>query len=110
MTLWRLPEQDNGNGGEFSRLTQDLKAKILQYILIPCFSWSFEHGEGDKLIGSPPAPDDENNSNVVSAFIQSIIDLENPFGTSLVQLEIIKHHHIINSATAMINFSIIFFW
>ena len=82
MTLWRLPEQDNGSGGEFSRLTQDLKAKILQYILIPCFSWSFEHGEGDKLIGSPPAPDDENNSNVVSAFIQNIIDPENPFGTS----------------------------
>ena len=81
MNLWRLPETDNGTG-EYSRLTQDLKAKILQYILIPCFSWSFDHGEGDKLIGSPPAPDDENNSNVVSAFIQNIIDPENPFGTS----------------------------
>ena len=75
MSLWKLPETE-------SRLTQDLKAKILQYILIPCFSWSFEHGEGDKLIGSAPAPDDENNSNVVSAFIQNIIDPENPFGTS----------------------------
>ena len=24
MTLWRLPELDNGSGEEFSRLTQDL--------------------------------------------------------------------------------------
>ena len=54
----------------------------MQYILIPCFARSFEHGEGDKLIGSPPAPDDENNVNVVSAFILNVIDPDNPFGTS----------------------------
>lgn len=77
--LWRLPEPAAGGEGG---LTQDLKAKILQYILIPCFAWSFEHGEGDRLIGSPPAPDDENSVNVVSAFILNIIDPDNPFGTS----------------------------
>ena len=80
--LWRLPEPDKAGAGEQAGLTQDLKAKILQYILIPCFAWSFDHGEGDRLIGSPPAPDDENNVNVVSAFILNIIDPENPFGTS----------------------------
>merc|ERR1719341_1407105 len=40
--LWRLPEPAAGESGG---LTQDLRAKILQYILIPCFAWSFEHGE-----------------------------------------------------------------
>ncbi|XP_055874365.1 transformation/transcription domain-associated protein-like isoform X5 [Biomphalaria glabrata] len=61
---------------------QELKAKILQYILIPCFYNSFEKGEGDKLIGGPPAPDQDNEDNVISVFINRIIDPENPFGTS----------------------------
>ncbi len=73
--LWRQPEPN-------SELTQDLRARILQYILIPCFAWSFDHGEGDRLIGSPPAPDLDNEANVVSAFILNIIDPESPFGTS----------------------------
>ncbi len=77
--LWRLLET---NTGESQGLTQDLKAKILQYILIPAFAWSFDHGEGEKLIGSPPAPDIENDVNVVSSFILNIIDPDNPFGTS----------------------------
>ena len=77
--LWRLPEPTNG---ETTGLTQDLRARILQYILIPCFAWSFDHGEGDRLIGSPPAPDLDNEANVVSAFILNIIDPEQPFGTS----------------------------
>ncbi|CAL1526415.1 unnamed protein product, partial [Lymnaea stagnalis] len=61
---------------------QELKAKILQYILIPCFYHSFEKGEGDKLIGGPPAPDQDSDDNVISLFINRIIDPENPFGTS----------------------------
>ncbi|KAH9524764.1 hypothetical protein Btru_027783 [Bulinus truncatus] len=61
---------------------QELKAKILQYILIPCFYNSFEKGEGDRLIGGPPAPDQDNEDNVISVFINRIIDPENPFGTS----------------------------
>ncbi|XP_064648217.1 transformation/transcription domain-associated protein-like isoform X2 [Lineus longissimus] len=60
----------------------DLKAKILQYILIPSFSVSFEKGAGEKLIGGPPIPDLDNADNVVSVFINKIIDPDNPFGTS----------------------------
>ena len=56
--------------------------QILQYILIPCFYHSFEKGEGDKLIGGPPAPDQDSEDNIISVFINRIIDPENPFGTS----------------------------
>ncbi|XP_035826346.1 transformation/transcription domain-associated protein isoform X2 [Aplysia californica] len=61
---------------------QELKAKILQYVLVPCFFNSFEKGEGDKLIGGPPAPDQDSEDNVISVFINRVIDPENPFGTS----------------------------
>ncbi|XP_065923524.1 transformation/transcription domain-associated protein isoform X7 [Magallana gigas] len=62
--------------------TQDLKAKILQHVLIPCFQHAFEKNEGEKLIGGPPTPDQDNPENIISAFITKIIDPENPFGTS----------------------------
>ncbi|XP_041366452.1 transformation/transcription domain-associated protein-like [Gigantopelta aegis] len=61
---------------------QELKAKILQHVLIPCFQCSFEKGDGDLLIGGHPAPDQDNEENVISIFITRIIDPENPFGTS----------------------------
>ncbi len=55
---------------------------FFQFIIIPCFSLSFEHGDGDKLIGSPPAPDAENSENIISTFILELIEPDNPFGTS----------------------------
>lgn len=61
---------------------QDLKAKILQYILIPSFSVAFDRGEGERLIGGPPAPEQDLNENVMSVFINKVIDTENPFSTS----------------------------
>uniref|UniRef100_A0A0L8IF18 Non-specific serine/threonine protein kinase n=1 Tax=Octopus bimaculoides TaxID=37653 RepID=A0A0L8IF18_OCTBM len=61
---------------------QELKAKILQYIIIPCFQHAFEHGEDEALIGGPPSPDQDNSDNVISVFINRVIDPENPFGTS----------------------------
>ncbi|KAL3832377.1 hypothetical protein ACJMK2_024027 [Sinanodonta woodiana] len=61
---------------------QDLKAKILQYILIPSFQISFETGEGEELIGGPPAPEQDNPENVVSLYINKVIDPDNPFGNS----------------------------
>lgn len=59
--------------------SQDLKAKILTTVLIPCFVVSFEKGEGNKLVGAPPAPYQEDDNNVVSVFINKIIDPEKPF-------------------------------
>jgi transformation/transcription domain-associated protein len=63
-------------------ISQELKARILQYILIPCFSYSFENGQGESLIGSPAAPEQDNPDNVVSVFISRVIDPDNPFGNS----------------------------
>jgi transformation/transcription domain-associated protein len=63
-------------------LSQDLKAKILQYIIIPAFANSFEQGHTDALIGSPPAPDQESEDNVVSSFITNIIETEASYPTS----------------------------
>jgi len=56
--------------------------QILQYVLIPCFAISFERDEGERLIGGPPSPDQENPENIISVFINNVIDPDNPFGTS----------------------------
>ena len=56
--------------------------QIIQYILLPCFQQSFEGGEGEKLIGGPAQPDQDNPDNIVSVFINKVIDPENPFGNS----------------------------
>jgi len=56
--------------------------QILQYVLIPCFAISFERDEGERLIGGPPSPDQENPDNIISVFINNVIDPDNPFGTS----------------------------
>ncbi|XP_015774341.1 PREDICTED: transformation/transcription domain-associated protein-like [Acropora digitifera] len=61
---------------------QELKAKALQYVLIPMFQVSFERGEGDALIGGPPSPEQDSNDNVISVFIGKVINPDNPFGTS----------------------------
>lgn len=61
---------------------QELKAKILQYIIIPSFAVAFERGEGERLIGGPPTPDQDLPDNVISMFINKVIDPEKPFGTS----------------------------
>ncbi|XP_033220023.1 transformation/transcription domain-associated protein-like [Belonocnema kinseyi] len=58
-------------------ISQELKASILKYILIPCFAASFEKGDGTKLIGGSPTPYEDNPNNVVSVFINQIIATEN---------------------------------
>ncbi|XP_076072619.1 transformation/transcription domain-associated protein-like isoform X5 [Mytilus galloprovincialis] len=62
--------------------SQDLKSKILQYVIIPCCQHAFESGDGEKLIGGPPTPDQDSQENVISVFINRIIDPDKPFGTS----------------------------
>lgn len=59
-----------------------MKAKILQFIIIPSFSTCFEKGEGEELIGTPPSPEADSPDNLVSVFINKIIDAENPFSES----------------------------
>ncbi|XP_012269997.1 transformation/transcription domain-associated protein isoform X2 [Orussus abietinus] len=65
-----------------NNMSQELKAKVLQLIIIPCFATSFERGEGVKLVGGAPMPDQDNPENVVSVFISKVIDPDNPFGSA----------------------------
>lgn len=65
-----------------NNLSQELKASVLQLIIIPCFAVSFERGEGTKLVGGAPMPYQDNPENVVSVFISKIIDPDNPFGSA----------------------------
>ncbi|XP_068243023.1 transformation/transcription domain-associated protein isoform X3 [Palaemon carinicauda] len=58
---------------------QELKARILQYIIIPCLTVSLENGDGEKLIGYPLAPDQDHHDNVVSVFITRVINPDEPF-------------------------------
>ena len=71
--LWRLADP---------ALSQDLKAKILQYIIIPAFANSFEKGETDAIIGGPPSPETDSDDNVVSKFITNIIEKGDAYPTS----------------------------
>ena len=61
---------------------QELKAKVLQYIIIPMFATSFEKGETEQLIGGPPEPDEDSPDNLISIFINDIIILKSPFRIS----------------------------
>ncbi|KAG5328830.1 TRRAP protein, partial [Acromyrmex heyeri] len=65
-----------------NNMSQELKANVLQLIIIPCFAVSFERGEGMKLVGGAPMPYQDNPENVVSVFISKIIDPDNPFGSA----------------------------
>ncbi|XP_034140404.1 transcription-associated protein 1 isoform X2 [Drosophila guanche] len=55
-------------------ISEELKAKIITAVLIPCFTVSFDKGEGNKLIGAPPTPYQEDEKNIVSVFINKVFD------------------------------------
>lgn len=55
-----------------TRVEQDLKAKILHFVIIPSFAAAFEKGEDERLIGGPPAPDQDNPDNIISVFINKV--------------------------------------
>ena len=54
--LWKLGD---------AALSQELKAKILQYIIIPAYANSFEKADTDLIIGGPPSPETDSDDNVV---------------------------------------------
>ena len=61
---------------------QRLKANILQYILIPCFQHCFENNQHAQLIGGPPQPETDSDDNIISVFINKVIDPDNPHAIS----------------------------
>ena len=62
---------------------QELKAKVLQYILIPMFAATFEEGKGDQLLGGPPDPEHDSDENIISVFINKIVNPDKPFGSTV---------------------------
>ena len=48
-----------------------LSGKILQYIIVPMFQYSFEKNDTEKLIEGPPGPDGNPNSaeNIINVFM-----------------------------------------
>ncbi|CAF0709284.1 unnamed protein product [Brachionus calyciflorus] len=81
--------------------TQKLKSSILQQILIPCFILSFESNEHVSLIGGPPNPDTDSQDNIISVFINKVVDPDQPYAYSdsvrifLLQLSslFVQHAH-----------------
>lgn len=67
---------DKFNG---TSLSEDLKAKIITALLIPCFVVSFDKREGNKLIGAPPTSYIDDDNNVVSVFISKVFDPDKPY-------------------------------
>lgn len=59
------------------KYTNRLKANILQYILIPCFQYCFENNQHVQLIGGPPQPETDSDTNLVSVFINKVVDPDN---------------------------------
>lgn len=57
-------------------MSTDLKVKILTTVIIPSFAVSFEKDQGNALIGAPPNPYQEDDNNIVSVYINKVIDPE----------------------------------
>lgn len=74
------PQQSSDSKYTYS---QKLKANILQYVLIPCFQHAFENQQQQQLIGGLPQPDSDSPDNLISVFINRVIDPpEQPAGTA----------------------------
>ncbi|KAA0197800.1 hypothetical protein HAZT_HAZT001767 [Hyalella azteca] len=58
-------------------VVQELKACVLQYIIIPSFSVSLERGERDLLISNSETPCIDSPDNIVSVFINQIMNPDN---------------------------------
>lgn len=56
---------------------------ILQHIILPMFEESFKSQQTDELIGGPPNPEHDSNTNVISVFVNKVIDPEHPFATNV---------------------------
>lgn len=58
---------------EDSSYQPELKAKIIQFILIPCMSHCFENGVGDEFVGQvPPMPDVDSPYNIVAVLLDKV--------------------------------------
>ena len=49
------------------------------------FTATFEEGNGDELLGGAPDPEHDNEENIISVFINKVINPDKPFGSSVSQ-------------------------
>jgi transformation/transcription domain-associated protein len=61
-----------------SSFPDEVKAKALQFILIPVFTTSFGRGHKELLLGDPPIPDQDRHDDLVSIFVEQVIDCDHP--------------------------------
>ena len=47
------------------------------------FTTTFEEGKGDDLLGGAPDPEHDNEDNIISVFINKVINPDKPFGSSV---------------------------
>ena len=47
------------------------------------FTATFEEGKGDELLGGAPDPEHDNDENIISVFINKVINPDKPFGSSV---------------------------
>lgn len=73
-------------------VSTELKVKILNSVIISSFAVAFDRNEGDALIGVPANPYTEDDNNIVSVFINKVIDPdksmdedEDPLSIALLQ-------------------------
>ena len=58
------------------------------------FSATFHEGKGDELLGGPPDPEHDNEENIISVFINKVINPEKPFGSSVSHMTCSLSHMI----------------
>nr|CAD7427558.1 unnamed protein product [Timema monikensis] len=71
-------------------VSNELKASILQLVIIPCFSISFERGEEEKLVGGPAAPEQDNPNNIVCVFIKVVCDSKQVITSDALQILLLQ--------------------
>lgn len=70
-------------------VSEELKARILQYIIIPCFTVSFERGEGERLITTSNKSFQETADNLVTIFLVKVSN-ENIFVLLTIKQQLIN--------------------
>ena len=63
------------------------------------FSATFEEGKGDDLLGGAPDPEHDNDENIISVFINKVINPDKPFGSSVSWL---PNQNLMNQETKSI--------
>nr|CAD7263930.1 unnamed protein product [Timema shepardi] len=71
-------------------VSNELKASILQLVIIPCFSVSFERGEDEKLVGGPAEPEQDNPNNIVCVFIKVVCDSKQVITSDALQILLLQ--------------------